>query len=267
MEPYLDVEGSGDEALSAAHFAERIGFVDRQTPGTREMDQKEIVLHQIASEALLGQLATGQQKHKRVADIRAPVPIGRRDQTREKGWARRPSAETEAQLEQQVAGRRGKLYRQTVQLLADDDLATEARRHREIERQVQHIFLVLARLGEQLVPLWIDDDMARRAGERAFAGAFDIDVVAARDFEHRHSDRRIDLAPGAVALDKDHLRHYSGRGARSSARIAAVSTAFAPADSSAFRLRRNILSPAASAAACSLSDKSAPAVSARTTTA
>jgi hypothetical protein len=48
------------------------------------MDQKEIVLHQIASETCLGQLAAGQQKHKRVADISAPVPIGRRDETREK---------------------------------------------------------------------------------------------------------------------------------------------------------------------------------------
>src|ERR1700741_2087067 len=127
--------------------------------------------------------------------------------------------------EQQVAGRRGELHRQTVQLLADDDLATEARRHGEVEREVEHILLVFARLLEQLVPLRIDDDMASRAGERAFAGAFDVDVVAARYLEHRHSERRIDLAPGAVALDKDHLRHYSDRGARSSARIAAASAA------------------------------------------
>jgi hypothetical protein len=40
MKTDLDIESGGDETLRAAHFAERIGFVDRQAPGTREMDQK-----------------------------------------------------------------------------------------------------------------------------------------------------------------------------------------------------------------------------------
>ena len=77
----------------------------------------------------------------------------------------------------------------------------------------------------RLVPFGIDDDMAGRAGERAFARALDVDVVAMGDFEHRQAERRVDLAPRAVALDKDHFRHQyrSGRGARSSARIAASS--------------------------------------------
>src|SRR5207248_8244842 len=172
---------------------------------------------------------------------RTPRPDARR------GLAR-SFADGRSSAEQQVAGRRGKLHCQTVELLADDDLATEARRHREVERQVEHVLLVLARLVEQLVPLRIDDDMAGRAGERAFASAFDVDLVAARDFEHRHSKRRVDFAPGAVALDKSHFRHYSGRGARSSAKIAAVSAAFAPAGRSAFRMSCNPVSPAASAA-------------------
>ena len=127
----------------------------------------------------------------------------------------------------------GQPHRQPVELLGDDDLAAQPRGLAEVEGEVEHVLLVLARLLEQIVPIGVDDDMAGRAGERAFAGALDIDVVAMGDFEHRQAERRVDLAAGPVALDKDHLRHQlesaagaapgSGRGARSSARIAAAS--------------------------------------------
>ena len=60
---------------------------------------------------------------------------------------------------------------------------------------------------KQLVPFRIDDDVTGRAGERALAGALDVDLVLVRDFEHRQTERRLDLAARPVALDECHFRH------------------------------------------------------------
>src|SRR5205823_9133767 len=98
------------------------------------------------------------------------------------------------------------------------------------------VVLILARLLQEVVPLGLDNDVTGRAGERAFACALDIDVMASRHLEDRCTERCVDLAPGPVALDKDHLGHQpgpggssSGRGAKSSARIAAPSAGDRPA--------------------------------------
>jgi len=72
VEADLDIERGGDEALRSAHFGKRIGFIDRQTPSAREVDQKQIVLHQIAPETGLGQIAARQQKDKLVTGIGPP---------------------------------------------------------------------------------------------------------------------------------------------------------------------------------------------------
>ncbi len=96
-----------------------------------------------------------------------------------------------------------------VELLGDDELAAEPRGLGEAEGEVEHVLLVLARLGQQLVPVGIDDHMAGRAGERALAGALDIDIVAMRDLEHGKPDRRVDLLARAVAPDKHHLGHQA----------------------------------------------------------
>jgi len=60
VQPDLDIERRGDQALRAAHFGQRLGFVDRQAPSAREMDQKQIILHQVSPEARLGQIPAGQ---------------------------------------------------------------------------------------------------------------------------------------------------------------------------------------------------------------
>src|SRR5512145_3180893 len=52
--------------------------------------------------------------------------------------------------------------------------------------------------------------MAGRAGERSFARAFQVDVVAMRDFEDRQTDRRIDFMAGAIGIDENHLGHVAG---------------------------------------------------------
>src|SRR5262249_20891208 len=51
--------------------------------------------------------------------------------------------------------------------------------------------------------------MAGRAGERTLAGAFEIDVVAMRDLQHRQSAGRVDLDARAISLDERHLGHCS----------------------------------------------------------
>src|SRR6266852_685227 len=161
-----------------------------------------------------------------------------------------------AQVRRSFSSGRGQLYRQPVELLCNDDLATEPRGLGQIEGEIQHIILVFARFLQQVVPIRLDDDMTCRAGERAFAGAFDVDVVATSYLEYCRAERRVDLPRGSVALDKDYLRHQpgpgaastSGRGAKSSASIAAARTGIGPAANSALPARRNTSSPACSAA-------------------
>src|SRR5207249_4582431 len=122
-------------------------------------------------------------------------------------------------------------------------------------------------------------------GERALAGTFNVDAVLVRDLQDGKAERRLHVAPPAVALDEGHLGHqwrfraaesspnfvrrgkvsapllgiewniYSPLGARSSARMpaprTAASSAAAPWASVAASLRRTMPStvrPAASAA-------------------
>src|SRR5690242_15172019 len=106
-----------------------------------------------------------------------------------------------------VARRLWQLDGEAVELLGHDDLAAEARGLRQAEGEVEHVLLVLGRVLQELVPFGIDDHMAGRAGERALARAFDIDVVAMRDLQHREPDRRLDRAARSVALNECHLRH------------------------------------------------------------
>src|SRR6185312_2849119 len=138
---------------------------------------------------------------------------------------------------QQVAGRRRQADGQPVKLLGDNDLAAEARGGGQPEGEVEHVLLVLGRVLQQLVPLGIDDDMAGRTGERTLARAFDVDIVAVGDLVHQQAERGTDLAPGPVALDKNHTRHHSpsARGAKSAARIAAAIAGASPVDGTSTR--------------------------------
>src|ERR1700761_5313212 len=80
-----------------------------------------------------------------------------------------------------VARAGGQAHGQAIQLLADDDLAAEAGSLGQAEGEVEHVLLVLAGLGQQVVPFVLDDDMAGRAGERALARTFEVDIVLMRD--------------------------------------------------------------------------------------
>src|SRR5579885_1508841 len=77
----------------------------------------------------------------------------------------------------------------------------------EAEGEVQHVLLILRGRLQHLVPLRIDDHMTGGAGERALAGALEIDVVLVRDLQHREPERRVHLDPGAVLLDERHAWH------------------------------------------------------------
>src|SRR5262252_2459504 len=153
------------------------------------------------------------------------------------------------------------------QFLGHDDLTAKARGSRQVEGEVEHVLLLLAGFSQPAVPFRIDDDVTGRAGERAFTGAFDVDVMAACNFHHRHADRRVEFAARSVALNKCDLRHHPGRGARSSASTAAASAGFDPAGSSDLVTTRNTSRPAPLAASYSLAAILASSTSARTTTA
>src|SRR5579864_1218361 len=152
---------------------------------------------------------------------------------------------------------------ETVQFLGDDDLAPQSRGPRQAEGEIEHVLLVLGWLLQQIEPLGVDDHMAGRAGERALAGAFEIDIVAMGDLQHGETDRGLDHAPRAIALDEDHLRHHrsvidgadASPAAKSSASTAApsagaacASTPRTSAAASARGIRRSTVRPAPAAA-------------------
>src|SRR3546814_3371651 len=51
-----------------------------------------------------------------------------------------------------------------------------------------HVFLILGRLAQLAVPRLIDDDVAGGAGERALAGALEVDIEAVGNFHHREAE-------------------------------------------------------------------------------
>src|SRR6185437_14787029 len=106
-----------------------------------------------------------------------------------------------------VARRLRQLDGEAVELLGHDDLAAEPRGLRQAEGEVEHVLLVLGRVLQQLVPFRIDDDVAGRAGERALAGALDVDAVLVRDLQDREAERCVHFASLPVALDESHFRH------------------------------------------------------------
>src|ERR1700746_3671016 len=108
-----------------------------------------------------------------------------------------------------VPGRRRQLDHQSVQFRTHADLATQTRGVCETERKVEHVLLGLAGRRELLEPDRVDDHVTGRAGERALAGAFDIDVVAMGDLEHRQPERRIDLLARTVFQNERHHGHYN----------------------------------------------------------
>src|SRR6266851_9425751 len=119
----------------------------------------------------------------------------------------KPRAFIRASPAHHVARRLRQLDGEAVELLGHDDLAAEARGLRQAESEVEHVLFVLARLLQDLVPFRIDDDVAGRAGERALAGALDVDAMLVRDLQHREAERRVHLAARPVALDESHFRH------------------------------------------------------------
>src|SRR4029450_5291247 len=110
-------------------------------------------------------------------------------------------------VDHHIAGRRRQLDDQPVERLAHTDLAAQPRGVGEAEGEVEHVLLVLARGGELVEPFLLDHDMAGRAGERALAGALDVDMVAMGDFEHAETERRLHLLARSILQNECHFRH------------------------------------------------------------
>ena len=95
-----------------------------------------------------------------------------------------------------VARRCGELYVEAVERLFDLDLAAEARRVGEAKGEVEHVVFVITGLLEMVVCVLIEDDVARRAGNRALAGAFEVDVVLVRNAQQVVALVRLDGLDG-----------------------------------------------------------------------
>src|SRR5207248_10784211 len=72
METDLDIQDRGEEGLRPAHFRQRIGFVDRETPGAGEMEQKQVILHEVSAERRLRQITASEPQHKFMPRVAAP---------------------------------------------------------------------------------------------------------------------------------------------------------------------------------------------------
>jgi hypothetical protein len=49
--------------------------------------------------------------------------------------------------------------------------------------------------------------MAGGTGQRSFAGAFNVNAIAMRDFQHGKAKRRFHFLLRSVAFDEYHFRH------------------------------------------------------------
>ena len=76
MQADLDIERCRDQRLRPAHLGEGVRFVDGEPPGAGEMQEEQIVLHEIAAEGRLGQVAMRQAQHELVSGIGGPDIAG-----------------------------------------------------------------------------------------------------------------------------------------------------------------------------------------------
>ena len=89
-----------------------------------------------------------------------------------------------------------------------DDLAGEARCARQAGGEVEHVVFVVAGGRQAVEILRGDDDVAGRAGHRAFAAALERLAGGLRDLEQARTGRRIDFAvETAVGLEKANAGH------------------------------------------------------------
>src|SRR5690606_23898226 len=94
-------------------------------------------------------------------------------------------------LPHQVPRRRRQADGQPVQLRGHDQLAAKPRGPGQTEGQIQHVLLIRLGLGQLAVPGRINNHVAGRAGQRALAGALDVDAMLMSNLEDRKSNRRI----------------------------------------------------------------------------
>src|SRR5216684_3884820 len=166
-------------------------------------------------------------------------------------------------VDHHVAGGRRQLDHQPVERLAHADLAAQPRGMGEPEGEIEHVLLVLAGRRQLVEPVLFDDHMTGRAGERAFAGAFDVDVVAMGDLEHAEAKRRLYFLARPVLENERHLRH-SERPHHSPTRL---SSSLTDNPDKASRMPRSmrrsangLLSSSSASAAALISSRPSPAI-------
>jgi hypothetical protein len=73
MQPDFGIQHGVETGLGVAHAVQVFAFEYGQTPGTAELDQKQVILLQIVLETFLGQGSLSQLAHEVVLDIGVPV--------------------------------------------------------------------------------------------------------------------------------------------------------------------------------------------------
>lgn len=93
-------------------------------------------------------------------------------------------------IDEHVPGCCGELHTHAVHLLGEVDLAPEPGCVRQPEGHIQHVVLVVARLLNEVIELRGQDDMARRARDRALARAWAAVSMRERRKEARDGPSR-----------------------------------------------------------------------------
>lgn len=85
-------------------------------------------------------------------------------------------------IDSHVAGCRGEGNLHAFQVRLHLDLTSEPGQLGQGEGEIEHVILIVARLGETVEGGLVEVDVAGGAGETALAGALQIDVVGSYNF-------------------------------------------------------------------------------------
>jgi len=103
-----------------------------------------------------------------------------------------------------VPRRLGHLQHRTFHIFAHRDLATQPARLRQSECHIQHVLFIFRSFLQRIEQIWFQNQMTRRAGANAFAGTFQIDIMAMRDLKQGFADAGLHDALRVIGLHEGH---------------------------------------------------------------
>jgi hypothetical protein len=95
-------------------------------------------------------------------------------------------------------------------VLAQNDLAAEARGGRKAEGKVEHVILFVTWFRKRLVEAIFEDDMTCRTGKRTFTGSFQIHLVRMGNSKHVHAHGSLHCLLFSIFLIDKRYRDFGG---------------------------------------------------------